>query len=703
MITVPQAGSIAGRAASNTPVATPELGSAISGLGQRMAELGQQWKAQDNAIVAQKTTLDMTKDLALARQDVAQIADPTAMTQAWTAKEAEIKQKYFADPNMDPDVRKQLDLNFQDLSTKHAVDLSGNVIALRQSQHVANYVTTSSALDALVPGADNATFEAVRAQKMAALDALAGTPGYDPAKIAAEKVAIDQQLYGQRASDAIAKDPAAFLTEAKAKNSPYAPLGDKLGAYEQLAQTTLAQNAKAAQTEADRQRNLVIKANNDVLDGIISLAPNGITAATAGMLNDPNFVANADPAKVAEAKSAYQLNLDMPTLRQMSLKERAQAIEVEKAQPKTQGYDANRLKVMEGMQADQTDAITKDGAAYFQSQGQGFAALPLDPQHIAELGPALKARLTDAAAATQGAGLPVQPLTINEQAQIKALLDPKAEPGTKVQIASALLEATQNKPQTLAATMGVDPVFSRALRIMAAYQTKPGDPPPPVASMMFDGQRKEAMGNVLVPSDAEQTRAFQAQTKGIFAADDPRAAEIKAAAIAVYGSLAGATPPDQAGVTWENNAKAKMLYTQALQMVLGGNGSDKLPTGGIQTIRKQPTHLPEGVSPDAVNQALTNIGYQFAGQGYDPVSESWTPDAGAGKDPNRAFKAASVFGNVPDFAGNDEAWAAHLTIRRVGETDQYQLWLPGQQNPVSDAQGNEYRFRMGPFLQGAAK
>jgi hypothetical protein len=591
-IFVPQAGTIGGRAASNTPVATPQSGAIISDFGQKMADVGQKWKTEDNAVIVQNTTLDMTKDMALARQEVDQLADPAAVGPAWAKYEADFQQKYFSDPNMEPQVRTQLALNFKELTTKHAVDLSGNILRLRQSQQVAAYTTQSAQIAAMVPGSDPATFQALREAKMKGIDALAGKPGYDPAEIAKLKVAADQDLYGQRATDAIAKDPAAFLAENDAKDSPYAALGDKRGDYIATARARLAQNAKAAQREANRQNAQLMKANNDQLDGIISLSGKGISPASRSLLTDPNFAANADPARVAQAKAAVALVDAMPTVAQMSLPELDAAIAAQKAKPMTEGYQADTLELLQKRRADKAAALTRDAAAFAQSNGQGFAPLPLDPAHIADLGPALAARVTDAAHLSATEGVKAAPLTLDEQAQIKALAGPDADPRQRTQLAQAI-----GGTLGMAGASGItnDPTFAWSAGLVAHGGT------PALVTEIFRGQSRIKADNIVMPPVADRlTAGFDQMGKVISdMGGEVLQKEIYAAADGLYAARIG---DPKASFDGE-------IYKQALHEVLGGTGTfdGRDARGGVQTIAGYLTPLPMGVEAGSVESVLGNL------------------------------------------------------------------------------------------------
>jgi len=711
-LTVPTAGVIAGRSAT-VRIATPDTGAILSDFGAKMVEVGTKWKAERLQLQGQQAQLAITRDLGQARQEVEQIADPAAIGPAWDAKVAEITDRYITHDEsgkltIDPKLAEQLGLTLTGLSDQHGLALGNRVIELTRSQQEATWIEARDQITTAAVTADPETFGALLAQGEAWIDARAASGRIDPAAAATEKQTLRREVLQGRAEAAIQNDPQGFLTAADAGQFD-AMGGDLLGSNRLAAERELARRA----TEAEKAAKMTAKARSDAIDirltEMTKIIRTGARATDEAFLSDPEVMASE---KYGAAKAALDLRNEIPGIRQLTVAELDGAIAAEQASPVAHDYQTERLAVLRQWRDEAAVGWATDAPAIAEKAGLPVPKLPdfnpADPQTYAA---GIFSRLSfEKWVQAQGYTTAPAALSPSDKAKLKPVLDPKADFGPKLALAEALAAGTQGDPRALAGQIGASPAFVHAAGIMATTGNST------LAQSILRGEQKDALGTVALPSTDAMNLTFDEVTGGIFADDPTLRAQYGAAARARYADLAAGVDPSQkgAGITvlgvgWRDDPAAVQLYTDAVQQVLGATPTTKgaLTIGGVQEINGAMVALPPGVAAAEVDAALDVIGSKHL-QG-----QRWTPEDGGGwtsaatatpPDPLRALKGASITGAAPAFGPDPRAWFDMVHLRRVGESDIYemQVTVDGRTYTIpqaDDPNGTAYRFVLSDLIR----
>jgi hypothetical protein len=109
-------------------------------------------------------------------------------------------------------------------------------------------------------------------------------------------------------------------------------------------------------------------------------------------------------------------------------------------------------------------------------------------------------------------------------------------------------------------------------------------------------------------------------------------------------------------------------------------------------------HLNEVVFDPALSDSAA-----MAGADPSALREGFEAPIPKAADPLRAFKAASIYGGVPDMGGDPAAFFEGLTLHRLGETEVYEFHYEsgGRMIPVRQTDGTAYRFRLKDLIRGA--
>lgn len=700
-LTVPTAGSVAGRAAV-VRLDAPDTGAVVAQFGAKMAEIGQQWQAEDRQRTAARAQLDITRDLGLARQEVEQIGDPAQIGTAWDAQVAAIREKYVT-PDMDPQVRDQLDLTMRELGDRHGLALGNRVITLRQSQQQADWMGMQQQIAAEAVTADPETFQALLELGNAAIDQRVASGALDPATAAGEKLALERQVYGGRADALLQNDPQALLDGIAA--GQWNVLGDGLAQVKTAAERAVAERAARATKDAEAAAKEQEAAIGKRLDEITAIVGKGGVAVDEAFLNDPAVKANP---KYGEAAAAIALRNETPGIRTMTVAELDRQIATEKAKPRGFQYEMERLAVLESWRAEAEKKAATDPVGYMRDIGLTVPPLPdFDPANPQAYAQALAARVArEPVVQQQGyAAKGVQAIwSAAELAQVKAAADPKADPETRLALARSFAVQGEAAADRLASAVGADPVFRRATRIMGTL----GDEG--LASELMRGQARIQSKTVVMPTGPDQTRTFDAITGGAFDGNPAAKAELMAAAEALYADRA-ATIDAGDGTAWADNSAAVDAYTEAVQRVTGARQDDtgSYTIGGLQEFNGATTYLPPGVSVDALTTGWDNITRKLdVPQGYDadPAAANITRLQGS------AFAAASLVpGAVPDLGSDPADILSEVQLRPVltkdgRTTDVYELTysINGRTITVPQAgasDGRAYRFKLPTLLREA--
>lgn len=720
-LTVPTAGSVAGRA-PQLRVEAPETAGIVAAFGQRMADVGNQWKQEQRQRQTTQTLLDATREFGVARQEVEQIGDPAAIGPAWDTRRAAIAQKYIT-PDMDPEVANALRLSMQELGDRHSLALGNRVIGLRQSQQQADWLTTRQTIAAEAVNADPETLGAYLELGQAAIDTRAQQGVITPEQAAQEKIALQQEVYGNRADALLQTDPQGMLDQIKA--GQWNMLGDGLAARKQTAERAVAEQAARAAKDAETAAKAQTDAIGKRIDEMIRIVGKGGTPIDLKETSNP--LVQQHP-KYPELAAALSLQSEEPGIRTMTVAELDRQIAAEKGKPVAAEYQMERLAVLEGWRAEAVTKSATDPVGYVRDIGLSVPELPpLDPADPGAFAQGLSARLSFDAATRQNRPEIKSPAVFAgpELAAIKEAADPKAAPETRLAVARSFAAQGEKNAAYLASVVGADPVLRRATVLLGSI----GDQE--LATEMLRGAARIETKTVQMPSTAEQVRVFDEIAAGVFDANPAAKAELMAAAAALYADKAVPVETGaSAGVF--NDSAAVDAYTAAVQRVLGGrqdtNGSYSI--GGVQEFNGAKVVLPPGVPVEAVNTAWDNIEQQLAGYRYtsrkeafgtteDPVfaqryggpdAKVWVEDPQA--NPLRAFAGASIYpGDLPNLGPNAADMLYDYQPRPVMTpdgrmSDVYELTY--QRNGMTEVvrvtgspNGRAFRFKLSDLIRGA--
>jgi hypothetical protein len=701
MITVPQGGTVAGRAASVQGLDRQEnIGGALSAVGSAVAEKFGQIKAQQRAVTVAQTQLDMTKELGEERLRFEQMTDPAQIETEWPEVEAAIRDKYVngkdasGQPLLTPQEADALGLTFQELGMKHGFALGERTVKLTQSQAEAAWITARADIATTAVTADPDTMAALIEMGEAAIDRL---PGLMPDEKVKQKAALRAEVDNARLTSAIDADPASALAALNA--GTYDSLGaETVAARKAAAQGEIARraaaDAKAAEAEATKATEAAAKRLSTIAD----------LTAKGRKVPDRDFVRNApDEVKAlpewAEAMAAIQLDDELPALQTMTLAELDQVIAAEKNREIVEAWEDRRLTVLEAMREKKATAFNTDPKAAAREAGLPAPDLPdFDPNDPAAFSAALAesisfdGHLTDKGYTTRSAIFDAE-----EKAALKAVIAPTAEAAPKVALMAAILQGTSGNAAPVLAEIEADPVFRRGLKFLGLTGDRD------MTTAILRGQQKIEGKTVTLPSRKEQVLAFDALTGGTF--DDAPAlkAELMEASLALFADRAGGIDAETETTDgWISDGKAYEIYQQSVQQLLGAqtdrNGG--LTIGGLQEVNGGLVVLPIGVPVQEVETTWKNLQRRFRpasfnrGGAADPVATATAALA--------PFTAASVYGGTPDLGSDPAARLAGLTLQRIGETDYYELTYEqnGRLVTVPEAgTGIAYRFKLADLMR----
>ncbi len=720
MITVPQGGTIAGRAAQ-VQVATPDTGGFIAEIGNAVAQKFGAIKARQEAVVTQRATLDLTREVGEARQEFDRMTDPAQIEAEWPVFVQGLQDKYAkaagpdGKPLYTPDQIDALGLTIQDLTTRHGLALGDRAIQLTDSQAIAAWSTARLDIVNTAATSDADTMLAMIEIGEKAIDEQLADGIIDmPDKAEAAKLALRQDVYNARAISQGDEDPAGLLADLEA--GEFNALGpERIAVLKNAAQSRIDQlaaaevkAAEAAQTEAER----MIGAD---LDSIAGLAGKGVPIAQLDKMADPAYRAHP---KFPETAAKLSLAEDMPGLAMMTPAQLDAAIAAEEASPKSKPFEAERRAALVKMRDEAAKGWATDGAA--QAAASGLPIPEVDVTDTENLATGLAQQIAFSGQLAKQ-GYIKDPLgavlDTSQRAAIKAATAPEADYTQKIELVRAIAMGTGGNPAALNRAMGVDPVFGEATRVLVETGNES------LALRILRGQQKVANGTTSLPTKPNQNALFDAATGGIYD-DDPDAKMRAMAAVAsLYADGARGLNPDGSDsiIPFMDDDAAKSAYKAAIQEWSGAtpDRNGDLTVGGVQPVRDRMVTLPSGIGAEDIETALQNVEDQLTGRVYNPAVESWVPTTAMdgtpfqpdqpAPDPMRAFKAASIDGRVPYLgadAGGQSDILSMLQVEKVPNTrDQYRFVydVDGRSQMVGDANGLEYRFRLPGLIKGASQ
>lgn len=708
MITVPEGGTVAGRSA-DIRIERPDLGGFVSQVGAAVQQKMGQIKEQQRSVVVQKTQLDMTKELGEERLRLEQSTDPAQIEAEWPEVQKRIQDKYLngkdanGQPLFTPEEADGLALTMQDLGQKHGFALGERTVKLTESQATAAWGAARLDIVNAASTSDPDTMAALVEYGEAAIDRL---PGLMPDQKQAQKEAFRAEVTNARAIAALDQDPTAFIAAAEA--GTYDPLGgERVAQLKVTAKAEADRRAAADATAGEAEARKRADAIGGRLDTIADLALKGRIVEDEKYLSDPEVQAHPDYPKAA---AAVALRKEVPNLDVMTVAQLDAQIAAEEKRPITEKWQDERLGVLRTMRDKKAEALATDPKVALKDAGLPAPDMPdFDPSDPQPWASALADSVSfDGWQREKGYSEQSAIFTKDQKAALKSILAPGADAGPKVALMGAILEGTRGNASAVLADLEADPVSRRALKVLSVTRD------PGLTEAILRGGQKLEGKTVVPPSRKEQILAFDQLTGGVF--DDAPAlkGELMEAALALYADGAAGidgetTATDRSNLNLIADERAYNLYTQSVQRLLGAQAdrNGELTVGGMQEINGGLTVLPVGIAVRDVEATWETLGYHLDGRRravpanvngfkYGVTLE----DAPA--DPMRPFKAASIGGGIPDLGSDPAGTFENLTLRRVGESDVYELVR--EQNgrmvavPVQGA-NYAYRFRLRDLMR----
>jgi hypothetical protein len=695
-LTVPQAGTIAGRAAQVQLPGNP-VADAVGQFGQRMLQVGTAWERERLDLQASRVGVEMTRDLGTMRQEFDQMADPDQINQEWPQRTTALKEAYLKGtdergrPRVDPRIADRVGLAFDQLAYSHANALGATAIALHQSQRVATAIDLRQTITTQAANADPGTRDTLLAQGYADIDARAAQGIISPAEAAQEKLGLRGEVDRASAVGTISADPQQFLDLLEAGEYPGLS-AEEAARFKASAQGDL---AAAAAREAANLKSAASQQDAAVgrdITRIIGLDLTRLSAEDRAYIESPMVQAHPDYPKL---QAALQLSEENAGIDQFTPAQLDGLIQHEKARPQTYALQGERMDLLKARREKARTGLASDPIGYLASIGRYVPALP----DFAEADPADLTRAL-AARVAFGQTLPAEGwtkrpayFTPEEAASLKAATRVDQDPARRAAIMAGLTQAANASGKTPAERQAVlkglsagidDPVLTYVGGLQAATGSTT------LATEVLRGQRIQASGTVKPLAPDEARTAIYDQLGPVLAGSpegDATFAEITKSAEALATARGWA---DASGVVDADK------MAQAIHEVMGGQGQfgDDEATGGVMQYRGAFLPLPMGVSRQDVAAVFSDLGGTASARFSDNAQIK------------AALSAASRDGKPPLIAGQPLSATdlddPDLYLRAVGN-DAYvlvQAMGDGQPDQVLTTDGvQEFRFSLTGLLQ----
>lgn len=701
-ITIPQGGTVAGRSAS-VQIDMPDVGAVISRVGSAVAEKMGAIDQEQRAVRVSRAKIEMTKELGLEYQRISQLGDPAQIDAEWKLAEASIRDKFVNQKDEKgrqiwrPNEADALGLTAMDLGAQHAFNLGARNITLHESQQTADWMETRADLTTSAASADPVTMETLLQEGYARIDQRVEKGLILPDEGVTEKQALEAEVMSSRLTTAMAANPYA------AQSDLNAGVYDALGPEKVASAKVNIGTAIAAQATADaKAAEAATRARSDALGKAMGKMADGMFAGR--LVDGMEYVANATDEMKAnpewpKLEAAYNLFVEIPDLNTKTIVE-FNALIAEEKQRKTNGedWDNKRLTTLIEMRDKRVKGLTTDPKATLVEAG---VITPTDLSFDPANPEAFATNLSDAISQNTHARETGQTsrsaiFTNDDRAALKSVLAPGADADAKEALATAIVMGAKGDTAAVLTDLEADPTFSRAVKILSLT----GDTE--VAKSILRGQQKLDLDTTLKLPRGDQIAYFDDFTGGAF--DDASVQlrnELMAAANAIFADKSK-------GLDMDDPSVVKGMYDASLQVLFGAQ-SDRngdYSVGGMHEVNGSKTVLPYGVTLGSVEGAWARLEDELAGRGT--VIAAW-PNVGAKLDPPpadplRSFRAASIYdGAVPELGKDPAGRFAALTLRRVGESEVYELMVEkgGRMEPIR-IQGTDraYRFRLKDLVYG---
>ncbi|RWR35003.1 hypothetical protein D2T29_00560 [Sinirhodobacter populi] len=684
-----------------------QTGGIVAAFGERMAQLGQ--ALEDERLGREMTRLKtgMTRDLGTLRLQVEEMGDPEQAGRAWDTGVAEVRSRYLdgqnddGTPTVDPKLKEDFGLAFDDLSMSHGLAIGGRLMQLRQSQRMAAYYDYSNAVVSQAATTDPGTRDQLFADLDAQIDA----------RVARGDITAEQGAVAKRQSRQTAENTSAITLM---QEDPQG-LVDMLdgGGMANLDPETRARYRASGMSEVERRKTAALKAAEAAdkelrtswgqrLDDISSIAGNGQRSVdevwmgseqVADMAKrDPDFARRFD-----KARAATQLRNDRPGIQLATPDQLNTMIEEEKARPLGAPWEAERLKILTAQRDKAVEGWRKDPIAFAR---QSDMKVPdLDLTDLDNVPAAIAQRATFAAwLGDSGYATDAAPLDKDEQVRLSAAIsevrDPEQRAKLTGQIAAAMIQRGAD-PRDIDA-LSKDPVTK-----WVSLSEANGAFSAALGGEILRGQEALAAKNLTLPPLKDRQGTAFRSLEDLFAGVDGGEqiqSELTAATDALYAARVRNIDP--------NSDLQASIWQQALHEVLGGTGAygTSRQRGGVQNVNGKNTFLPEGISAGMVTSAIGALANDLRPVSTGPqsgISRGSRAPADAGR-AERILKSIAD-GAMPGINGRaltPSDWQS-ATFAQVGP-DSYALILPyaGGVQAQNIAGDGAYTFSMSKLLAG---
>ena len=598
-LTVPFAGTDAGRAARAQEVPTSNLGSLIAGFGEQLNATASKIEAERLDREMRRLQVDMTRDLGQLRLQAEEIGDPDKLDAFWSENIGAMRDRYLTGtrddgrPIVDPKLRDDWEIGFDDLANKHGFAIGQTGQALRQSQRVATYIDYRQEAGTQAAATDPGTRDQLFANHDAEVDRMVADGIYTPERGAVEKQKFRAETEGAHATLMLSEDPQGVLDAIDAGDFAHLSAEDRAGLKVRADAAIAAAEDKALKAAelTAREESAQIKGRLSEANAIVS---KGRATPDETLVNDP--VAQAEhPELVAELRGAISLRDRKVFIDRMTPAELEALADELKGEKISRKWQTEELDAVETRLASARTELARDPVAYVR----GVEALPVAPLDFSDAG-ALEAGLKKRAILGQkmkADGWVERPvyLDLNEQAELKAKLDPKsgATPAERARLAGLL-----------AATVGVGALGDDAgvtAHVGGLLQTGGAER---LGADILRGQEELARKTVILPPVSQRADALYSQIGGLFDEMPVGGARAKASIFAAADALYVARHGTDASGEIDSAG-----YAQALHEVMGGTGTQGAAdaTGGIQAVNGEMTFMPVGLGAARTDLAIDRL------------------------------------------------------------------------------------------------
>ncbi|MGI3163069.1 hypothetical protein [Pseudooceanicola sp. 200-1SW] len=680
-LTVPQAGSEAGRAA-RLRVEGREDGNAIAAFGQQVKGVFEQVEQFELNSEFERAQVDATRELNDLRLEVDQIGDPRAAGEAWDQRSAAIKQRYLegdeASPGLNQRNQERFGLAFDQAVNAHSFSLGRRFLQDRIAEREAMAIQAGQqfAREAVANRGESA--EETFARGDAYYDAMVADGVIAADEAERRKLEMRQGSSSALLTDMLRQDPQELMQQLDVPGRFPGLAPTDIAIWKTKAQTAIDQELKFGASQANKE-------TTDFLRVVRSEAMNGKDVHWDDLLSDPNIVGHDD---FAQTEAVVLLAQERPDLLSMSPAQLSAEIERERQSAPGDERSARRLEALIEIRDQNVAGYEQDPirqADRVDLPVPAFAA-ELDPANPRAFEQSIRSRLSfaeqmRAEGYTDGA---LRLFSDKEEAELKALAGTDQDPEVRAALARIAASAVAEDGSTPVLDLLGDPVLSHVGGLLSAGGRED------LGREILQGQSAIDLGNALVPPASERLEEAQAAIGDVLVdlpGEELLQQEINQSIDALFAARMKREDP-----TGEMNAK---VYAQAAHEVLGGTGQYGRADarGGIQDFKGAATIIPMGLSAEKLETNFTMLGTDGEGASYAAAYRSFTEERFQEHLRQIAGDSLPVIAGRP--ITRDELVDGQVSIKAIGD-DVYILQVDtdtGLKTIQSDA-GGDYQFSL---------